>query len=243
MIRALYTAASGMMIQARKVDVTARNLYFAQTPGYKARRVLQGAQPPTGPSLASDVQPALGGEYLDPSQGALRPTEHPTDLALEGDGFFAVETPGGVGYTRDGRFRRSADGFLINASGHRLLGETGPLQLPPDGTGAGELRVEEDATVRVGARRVGRIRIRHFPGYRGLLAAGGSVLFPTGAVAAQPSQARVVQGALEDANASVVGEMTRTIETVRAFESYQKVIQTVMEDVTGEAARRLGRVA
>jgi len=94
-----------------------------------------------------------------------------------------------------------------------------------------------------GEETVGRLLLRDFPGYRGLQAAGGSLYYPTGAVQPVETQAQVVAENIESSNVQVVAEMTRMIESLRAFEQYQKVLTTVMNDVTGEAVRRLGRVA
>lgn len=244
MIRALYTATSGMMVEARRLDLTSQNLYFAQTPGFKAARVLRAAEVATDPTLPADVQTTLGGQFVDPSPGPLRTTGKPLDLALEGDGFFAVRTTGGVAYTRDGRFHRGGDGGVMTVRGDRLLGEGGPIRFPEDAPPDAPVEVETDGTLRVSGKVIDRMQIQDFPGYRGLQAAGGSLYYPTGATAPQPAAGAMVrQGTLEDANSSTVTEMTTTIETLRAFESYQKVIQTVMDDLTGEAVRRLGRVA
>lgn len=243
MIRALYTATSGMLIESRKLDVAAKNLFHAQVPGYKGVSLYRGALAATNPAAPTDVQTTQLGEFRDPASGALRPTQKPLDLALEGSGFFAVETPGGVGYTRDGRFRRADDGVVRDFTGNALLGQEGPLRFPEDAPWNAQTEVGEDGTFRVDGVEVDRVRVQDFPGLRGLQAAGGSLFYPTGAAAPQPADTRVVQGMLEDANVSTMAEMTRTLETVRAFESYQKVIQTVMDEVTGEAVRRIGRVA
>ncbi len=245
MIRALYTATSGMLVEAHRVDVASKNLFHAQTPGYKVVRVLRSARTPTPAALPSDVQTLRAGEYVDPSAGALRFTGKRLDLALEGAGFFEVQTPGGPAVTRDGRFQLRQDKVLADFSGNLLLREEDdePLRFPKDSEWDAAVEVDEDGTVTVDGEEIGRLRLRHYPDYRGLQPAGGALFYPTGAVAAEPCEARVVQHALEDANSSVIAEMTETIQVSRAFEAYQKAIQTVMDDITGEAVRRLGRVA
>ncbi len=243
MIRALYTATSGMLVESRKLDLAAKNLYHAQTPGFKAESLIRAARPVTNPGTPADVQTFSGGGFRDPAVGPLRSTGKPLDLALEGPGFFAVETPGGVGYTRDGRFRRESDGAVRNFSGHALLGEQGAIRFPEAARWDATLEIDEEGTVWVDGQEVDRLLVRDFPGFRGLQEAGGSFFYPTGAEAGVPVETRVIQGTLEDANTSGVAEMTRTLETLRAFEGYQKLIQTVMDDLTGEAVRRIGRVA
>jgi flagellar basal-body rod protein FlgG len=243
LIRALYTAASGMMIEARKLDTVSKNLFYVQTPGFKATRELRAARGPTTAELPSDVQVRLEAEFVDGTPGQFRMTGKELDLAIEGDGFFTVETPGGTAYTRDGRFRRSADGVVRDGSGNALLGEGGPIRFPAGATIDARVEVTETGMFRVDGADVDRIALADFPGYRGLKQAGGSYFFATGTDEPRPSSAHVVQRTLEDANVSGVAEMTRTVETLRAFESYQKIIQSVMDETTGEAVRRIGRVA
>ncbi len=243
MIRAMYTAASGMVIEARRMDLSARNMFNAQIPGYKTTVEVRQAVAPTDPRNPTDVQTLYWGEFRDPSPGQFSPTNHPLDLALEGDGFFAVQTDSGVAYTRDGRFRKGLDGTLIGPAGSRLLGREGPIQLPADLGPDPQIRVDEQGLVLLDGNEIDQIRLADFPGYRGLRPAGPSLYYPTGAVQPRPAQPRVFGNMLEQANVQIVAEMSRTIEAVRAFESYQRVITTVMEDVTGAAVRQIGRVA
>ncbi len=243
MIRAMYTATSGMLVESRRNDLIAENLYNGQMPGYKGQRLLKQAQPATEFQIPTDVQTTAVGQFVDPSRGPLRTTSNPLDFALEGDGFFVLETERGPGYTRDGRFHRSADGVLRTGNGNPVMGEDGPLTLPLDLRADIPVKVETDGTVWAGDQRIGRLLLRDFPGYRGLQAAGGSLFYPTGAVAAVAVESQVVQQNIEGSNVQGVTEMTRMIQSLRAFEQYQKVITTVMNDVTGESVRRLGRVA
>lgn len=242
MIRALYTATSGMMVENRRLDLMSSNLYYAQIPGFKAASVLRAAQAPTGRGLPTDVQTAAVGQFVDPSPGDSFPTGKPLDLSLEGDGFFTVQTPGGSAYTRDGRFRRDAENRVVDGRGNPLLGEQGPLRFPDGARYDATVTVEGDGTFRVDGATVDRLLIQDFPSFRGLRSAGGSLFYSTDAVEPQPSRARVLQGILERANTSGVAEMTKTVETLRAFESYQKMLQTI-DDITGQAIQRIGRLA
>lgn len=243
MIRAMYTATSGMLVESRRNDLIAENLYNGQMPGYKVQRLLRQAQPATEFQLPSDVQTSTVGQFSNPTAGPLRATSNPLDFALDGDGFFVLETDRGPAYTRDGRFYRAADGVVRTGNGYPVLGEQGPLVLPDNLQGDRPVKVEQDGTLWAGDQRVGRLLLRDFPDYRGLQTAGGSMYYPTGAVQPVVAQPQVVQSHVEDSNVQVVAEMTRMIESLRAFEQYQKVVTTVMDEVTGEAVRRLGRVA
>lgn len=249
MIRALYTATSGMTLEARKMDLASKNLFHAQTPGYKAVRILRGAVEATGTFQATDVQTRRAGEFVDSRAGSLRPTGRPWNLALEGEGFFTVQTPNGLGYTRDGRFRVGEDRVVRDFNGNALLleprveEELELVQYDEDTPLDASVEVSADGTARVAGQVLGRLWLRDFPGYRGLQQAAGGLFVPVTGALPSPAQPRVMDGTLEDSNSTVVTEMTRTLETVRAFESYQKIIQTVMDEVTGESVRRLGRVA
>lgn len=242
MVRAIYTAASGMALEARKQDLVSSNLFYAQSPGFKAASFLRGAEPTTSQPSRTDVQTVLKGQFVDPTTGALRPTRKPLDLALEGDGLFAVETKGGIAYTRDGRFTRYSDNVVRDGNGNALLGEKGPIRFPSGAKFDAEVKVQPDGTFLVGGTVVDKLRLADFPGFRGLQAAGGSYFYPTGAVTPTPSTAAVTQGVLEDSNVSGVGEMVRMMETTRAFESYQKMVQTI-DEATADSVRRLGRLA
>lgn len=243
MIRAMYTATSGMLAESRRNDLISENLYNGQMPGYKVQRLLKSAQPDTEFGIPTDVQTTTVGQFVDPSRGAMRTTGKDLDFAIEGNGFFVLETDQGLAYSRDGRFHRSADGTIRNGNGHALMGERGPLTLPSDKRSDVAIKVKEDGTVWAGADRIGRVLLRDFPDFRGLQSAGGSLYYPTGAVAPGNATGQVVQNNVEGSNVQSVAEMTRMIESLRAFEQYQKVITTVMNEVTGEAVRRLGRVA
>ncbi|MBE0617876.1 MAG: flagellar hook basal-body protein, partial [Proteobacteria bacterium] len=185
------------------------------------------------------------GEWVDASAGSTRYTNKQLDLALEGAGFFTVQTAGGRAVTRDGRFRVGPDKGVVDFSGNALLaedrGKIGPLKFPDDAKWDAKIQVDEDGTCFVDGEKIGKLVLEDYPGYRGLQAAGGSLYFPTGAVKPQPAPTRVIQYALEDANTSALKEMTRTIEITRAFEAYQKTIVTVMDEVTAQAVR-MGRV-
>lgn len=239
MIRALYTAASGMMIETQRVDVMANNLANAQTPGFKAIDLVRSSKAPTAGGLGTDVQTVFTRQFHDAKPGTLRPTGLPFDFALSGEGYFAVETKGGVAYTRNGHFRHHADGRLTDGADNPVLGEKGPIRLPS----LSEVTTAEDGTVYANGKVVDRLKVVAFENPGQLRPAGSSLLYPAPAAATKPAEATVVGETLEESNVSSMSEMARMVETLRAFESYQKVIQTVMDEVTGEAVQRLGRLA
>ncbi|MBI5017389.1 MAG: flagellar hook-basal body protein [Deltaproteobacteria bacterium] len=239
MIRAAYTAASGMIAESQRLDLMAYNLANVSTAGFKGAGVVRQSQRPTFPAVATDVQTAPAGQYQDPSAGSLRPTGVALDFALEGDGYFEVRTAGGPAYTRNGHFRVTPDGSLTDARGNLVLGETGPLKV----ASADTIAVSEDGTVSADGKRVDRLSLRKFSNTDELRSSGAGLFFPAAGTVAESATPRVAQQTLEDSNVSTMAEMGHMIETLRAFESYQKVITTVMDDVTGQAVRQLGRLA
>lgn len=201
---ALAAAAAGMRVQAATLDVIAHNLANASSAGFRARHE---AFTSFGDTLLPDVGVGL-------TQGPLRRTGVPTDLALRGQGYFAVATSDGVRYTRDGRFVADARGHLSDVHGNPVLGALGPARFP---TGA---RIDEHGRIYDGAAIVDRLRVVVFDkpcqdGEDGLCVA------PQG-LAPQRALARVQSGYLEDSGVDAVSEMTALVAAERAYEANEK---------------------
>jgi flagellar basal body rod protein FlgG len=235
----MYTAASGMIAESQRMDLMASNLANVSTTGFKGAGVVRGSQSPTYASVATDVQTGFAGQYSDQTPGSLRPTGVTMDFALDGEGFFEVQTPGGPAYTRNGHFRTGPDGSVTDVRGNPVMGENGPLTVPP----GAQVLVAGDGTVSADGKVVDRLSLKSFADPRTLRAAAAGLFFAPPGAAPEAAQPYVAQETLEDSNVSPMSEMAHMIETLRAFESYQKVITTVMDDVTGAAVRQLGRVA
>jgi flagellar basal-body rod protein FlgG len=204
---ALSSAAAGMRLQADRLDVIAQNLANASTTGYQRR---SWSAVKFNDRLASAVS-------TEDRQGALRRTGVPTDLALVGRGYFAVATPDGVRYSRDGRFESSGDGTLVDARGNRILGALGPALFPH---GA---HVKPDGRIIADGRVIDRLRIVCFAASS--LAGDGPYLdTPRGAVPARAS-ATVHSGYLEDSGVDAIAEMTSLVAAQRAYEANQKAAQ------------------
>ena len=243
MLRGLYAAASGLRYQTLRHDVVANNMANATTPGFKRSEVL--AQTFEEALLArigysSGHRQALLGAMprgvaaaetlTDTSPGPLMHTANPMDLAIEGTGFFVVETPVGERYTRDGSLRVSADGILVNGRGYRILGQAGPIRV--DG---GEVIVERDGTLRVDGRAVGRLRVVDLLDPVQV----GENLF-TGTELGEAGSA-VVQGYLEGSNVNPLEEMVNLLEAFRAYEAVAKVVQA-QDEVLAKAVNEVGRI-
>jgi flagellar basal-body rod protein FlgF len=210
---ALSSAAAGMRLQSNRLEVIAQNLANASTTGYR-ERVWTGAA--FGDRLGSAVTEQT-------RQGALRRTGVATDLALVGEGFFAVAAPEGVRYTRDGRLSIATDGCLSDAAGNRLLGALGPARYP---RGA---HIEPDGRIIADGRVVDRLRIVNFSPAN-LATQGAYFVSLPGAVPARAT-ATVHSGYLEESTVDPIAEMTSLVAAERAYEANQKTAQRADESL------------
>jgi len=225
----MYTALSGATSAWAQMEVVANNIANASTVGYKAARVTFKAEGPEGEPLG-EVYASSTEARPDLSDGALKTTGNPHDLALQGDGFFSVQT-GTDGYllTRDGRFHLNEDGHLVTEEGHALLGRQGPIQVPPGET----IQITEDGHI-VGNRsgRFDQVRVETGiarPIGRNMWKAVGGT---------KPGSARVVQGALEASNVNAMRSMVELMEASRYIEAYRKAMET--SDQLNTRANRIG---
>ena len=229
-----YVALSSLVAQQRALDVTAANIANANTPGFKAERMVFS----DWLSRQRHVDPVRGGQtvaftqdratYRDRQAGALQQTGNPFDLALGGDGYFTVDTPRGPRLTRAGRFTPMSDGRVGDANGNALLDQSGqPIRLSPADT---RITVTADGTVSSENGRLGKLGIVQ-PDDPNRMTAEGGRLFradgPTSPVAAP----QLVQGAVEDSNVQPVIELTRMMADLRDFQFTSQFVQ-------GEADRQ-----
>ena len=225
MERGLYIAASGMLAEQARQDLIAHDLANASTPGYKPDRV---ASKSFGEMLLHDTRSGntIGGlglgtqidkQVTDTSPGPLRDTGEPLDFAVEGGGFFAVKTPAGVRYTRDGQFSASSRGTLVTAAGDDVLGPGGaPVRIGADG--------------HVAAAAIGVVALTN-PRRQ------GDTLFTGTAAGAAPGTVR--PGAIEASAVDPVHTMVEMLGSLRAFESGQRVITTI-DSTLAKAANQVG---
>ena len=231
MDRSLYIMASGMLTELARQDRIANDLANASTPGYKRTVATQHAfgdillqSRRTGEVVGdSGLGVEEAGSRVDLTQGALRMTDEPLDVALDGDGFFSVATANGVRYTRDGQFRVDADGKLVTAIGDAVLGTNGrPVVV---GT-SDKPTIGADGTVEVGGKPIGKLAIAALTNPAKV--DGG---FFTGGTAGPAKETAVRQGFLEQPNATAAETMVEMIESLRAFEADQRVIHSIDESL------------
>jgi flagellar basal-body rod protein FlgG len=227
MDRGLYIAASGMLAEQIRQEQIANDLANASTAGYKADRTAQSTFGDL--LLANSGSGAVVGRQstavqvaaieTDFTPAAARDTGEPLDFAVTGEGFFAVQTPQGVRYTRNGQFALDSQGRLVTARGNLVLGRGGAPIASRDG--------------KVDARLIGVVNLTN-PRKEGDSLVSGT---PAGAATGQ-----VRAGALEASGADAARAMVDMIASMRAFEAGQKVIQAI-DDTLGRAATQVGAVS
>ena len=248
----IYMAASGAYYYEQKLDILSNNLANINTNGFKEEKpYFRVSEVP--PEVAEGLQENTisAGEPTSPlwqvlesqtvfTQGGLRATGSALDLALDGKGFFCIQAPEGVRYTRNGSFTRNAEGELTTHEGLPVLGESGTIQID----NGGRVTVDEAGNVSVGAVQVGQLRIVAFEQPNQLQRLNDSLFAPPelGAQESTPESVKVHQGFLELSNVEAVRTMTEIIEVLRGYESYQKVIQQI-DETQAKAINEVGQVA
>ncbi len=253
MIRGLYRAASGMMAAQHRNDVVADNLANVNTPGYKKDQgiaktfeqelLVRIENASAGVPNAASIFPVgmvNSGVVLDQvvtvfSTGALTQTDSPTDLALEGPGFFTVSTPNGLRYTRSGSFRVDEAGSLVTGQGYQVMGTNGPVNGLPESN----FTVLSDGSVQASGQTINKLAIADFA--PGMLLKEGDNLFSAQGQPIGDQNFRVKQKFLEQSNVDTAEEMVNMMSALRGYEANQKVIQT-MDASLEKAANEIGKI-
>ncbi len=248
MVRALFTAATGMEAQQINIDVIANNLANVNTAGFKRSRAdfqdllyqtvraagtatAEGSLSPTGIQVGLGVRPVSVQKVFD--QGDFTQTGNELDMVIEGDGFFQVTRPNGeIGYTRSGAFKRDSEGNLVNSDGYPL---EPAISIPADTT---KIDIAADGTISVlqagsiTPTEVGQVELARFANPAGLDSAGRNIYVPTDssgeATTGTPDSegfGSIGQGFLEMSNVNVVDELIGLIVSQRAYEMNSKVVQ------------------
>jgi flagellar basal-body rod protein FlgF len=229
----IYVAVAGAVAQSNALDATANNIANASTAGFHGDRVTfrEAMTAAKSPDMALVN---TGTARVDSEAGALTPTENPLDLALEGDGYFSVETPQGTRYTRAGNFQLDDQRTLVTADGLAVRGEGGPITIPPTAT---EIAVAADGTVSADGQAVGKLHLVRFAGNQ--LRREGGTLFSASGRPEAGELPKVRSGMLESSNVNVVRGVVDLVKVSRTYESLMRVIQGY-HDVESRAARDLG---
>lgn len=241
----MYSAVSGSIASMQRMDVITNNLANINTTGYKKDRMIfdslmNNAKNPTLPDGSMTDNPVLTDFRIetDYSAGPLKQTGNPLDLALEGEGFFVVNTPQGKAFTRQGNFHIDVNGRLVSADGYELQGNSGPVTIK-----GGNIKIDAKGEVMVDGVQAGTLSIVDFPKPYQLQKIGSALFVPAGPeTAEQPAtNTRVMQGGLEGSNVQPVQEMVTLIANTRFYEQCVKTIQSY-DQMAAKAANDLGKV-
>lgn len=257
MVRGLYTSYTGMLNEQYRLDIMTNNLANASTVGYKEENVANQSFHDFLTVKIRDESSAydnesigkmnlgvrLGEVYTDYTQGSLRQTENPYDLAIEGDGFFQVKVIDRQGnesikYTRDGSFKMTQDGYLVDTEGNRLQGEGGDIQIPTDSL---NVSISSDGSVMAGGAIVNTITLADFENYDYIEKYGDNLYNLVDGAVQIETTAAIRQGFTEQSNVNVVSEMVDMITITRAYEANQKVMKTIDTMLEG-AVNSVGKV-
>lgn len=244
----VYKAASGALLQQMRLDMISNNLANVNTSGYKADIPIfrvdagQTANAPAAthiPGTISPLAPPMEAR-IDFSTGALVKTGNSMDVGIVGKGFFEIQAPEGTRYTRKGNFTVNEEGQLSTLEGWPVMGTGGTIQVE-----GSDLRIGDQGEVYVDGDQVNALRLVDFPEPYELDKVGDSLFVPKNG--AQPDEmdegtGQVAQGFVEQSNVNAIQTMTQLIETVRVFETYQRIIRSV-DDVASKTVNEVGSVA
>jgi len=233
-----YTALSGMRTQMDSLDRLAGDIANVSTAGYKGERgaSIEAGRPTFDAALQSAVDVTPGPTRLDFRSGALATTGGSLDLAIEGNGFFVVDTPAGERYTRNGRLTRGADGVLTTPEGFAIQGDSGSISV-----GKGEVVVDSDGTVRHDGAVVGKVKVVEFDEHAKLVREESLAFRNDGSAPQDVDKPSIKAGALEQSNVSVVERMAELTTVARSFEALQRALSLLANDVDSRAITELGR--
>jgi len=248
MLNGVYQNAAAMNGLEAWNNAIAQNLAQSSNPGYKkALASFEGVAEgkvgfasSTGAARLRDVVAVSPEHSVSFEQGAIAPTGNELEFAIEGPGFFRLQTPeGGEVYTRDGQFKLSEQGELVSKQGYRVLSEGGaPIALIP---GNGRVKATSDGALLQGGQRIGALGVVDIEDKSALVRTHGGFAIPE-TDPTRPEAVRdpvVRQGALEQSNVSMVGEMVNLVNVSRAHQINQRVVQQ-MDDLLGQAIRSMG---
>ncbi len=233
----IYIGISRQTALRRQMDVVANNLANVNTPAYRAERMVFKefmVQPSKQSAAYSFVQDV--GQYRSTENGPITQTGNELDVALNGEGYFVVDTPAGERYTRHGRFQLDANGFVVTTEGHQVLTDAGPIQIPPQST---SISINGDGSISTEFGPLGSLRVVTFEDDQEPQR-GANGLYTTEQDPQAANDVQIVQGSLEQSNVVAVLEITRMMEISNAHNSLQKMLQN--EDERNRTMiRRLGQ--
>ena len=236
-----YIGLSHEMALRRQLDVIANNLANMNTVGFKAERMLfsEFLVKSGGSDKVSFVLDKGTSRNLE--AGRLSATDNPLDLAIEGRGYFVIDTPQGPRYSRSGHFRLNTNGELVDGEGRALLDKSGrPLKLDPQDS---DFRVNTDGSVVAKRGPIGSIDVVSFADEKSLVKEGNGLYATTPQNPAQPGQrVKVRQGMVEESNVVPIVELSNMIELQKTYQATREFLDKDSE-LRRRSIERLGKIA
>lgn len=245
MDNSLLVSLSQQLAAYRSMDVIANNLANVSTPGFKRESAkfeefithVAPSEGQTGQQALSFVKDA--GVSRDISQGSIESTGAPLDLAINGKGYFTVQTSNGMRYTRDGHFTLDANGQVVTSEGYALQGDSGAITITPDDQ---NIKIGQDGTissiVNGISNQIGKLQVSDFADDSALTKQGDN-LYSSSQSPTVAADSVIRQGALESSNVQPVLEISHMIEVMRAYQATASLNQS-QEDLTRQAITKLG---
>jgi flagellar basal-body rod protein FlgF/flagellar basal-body rod protein FlgG len=239
-----YAVSAGLAAQTQALDLVAHNLANLTTTGYRGeqttfRTLLAGRSAVSGNYLNTAVNNfgVLSGSRLDLSWGSMAATGNPLDVAVAGSGFFTVQSPQGVVYTRDGGFHVTSVGLLVTSQGNTVLGEQGPVTLPN-----GNVAISSDGTISVDGTLVDKLRLAEFPAGTNLTALGNATYAAPAGSAVVAADSSVRQGMLEGSNVSPTEGVVQLITVQRNADMLARAFSALDGQMNQVAVQDLPKV-
>lgn len=243
----LYAACSGLIARMNALDTIASNLSNSSSAGFQGQKdsfgtmLRQVAGHGSLPALnrATNTYSLLAGSHLDVSQGVISRTGNSLDVAIEGPGYFKIQTANGVAYTRNGSFQLDSTGRLTTATGDPVLGDGGPITI-----GSGPVSIAADGTISSAGAVCGKLLVVRFaPGGEPVHRGGGYYSVPAGTKEETAEGVTIQQGALEGSNVEPVTGTIQLISAQRAAESMRHALTLLDADMNKTAVQDLARVS
>lgn len=241
-----YAACTALLSRTQALETIANNLANTSTPGYRAQHnnfssvlaAVTGA-PMSQLNQAVNNYGVLGGTRLDLAQGTLQRTGNDLDLAIEGPGFFVVQTTAGRMFTRNGGLQVTAQGQLITQHGDPVMGENGVIQIVENG----KLSISPDGTISVNGAIAGRLKVVEFAEGTALESAGKGYYTAPAKSDTDARKSVVRQGMIEESNVNAVATMVELISVQRAAEMMQRALSMFNAEINKTATQDLPRVS
>jgi flagellar basal-body rod protein FlgF len=238
----IYTAYSGMQAQSDALDALANNLANINTTGFKEEKtffsMLKQESDASNPDINSATdQPIIAQGSLNPTEGSLERTDRELDVAINGNGFLAVQMPQGVRYTRNGNLSLDVNGTLIASGKFPVLGASGKSIT----LGAGTIQIGQDGDISLNGASVDKLKLVSFDNMSNIEREGNSLFKYKGSESSiKTSDAAIKSGYLEQSNVNPVASMVQMIDIQRRFDAMQKSVNLLLNDINAKVIDKLG---